>query len=60
MRQLRRGRAGVAVPGDALCCVRAASHFGFQFGAREAENEEAIEYEEPPSGHEQGLNTADE
>jgi hypothetical protein len=40
--------------------VRAASHFGFYFGAREAENEEAIEYEEPPSGHEQGLNTADE
>jgi hypothetical protein len=40
--------------------VRAASHFGFHFGAREAENEEAIEYEEPPSGHEQGLNTADE
>lgn len=30
--------------------VRAASNFGFQFGARDASNEEAVEYDQPPAG----------
>ena len=39
--------------------VRAASNFGFQFGARDAEDEAAVEYEAPPPGKE-GLSPAAE